>query len=118
MNLLTIENDHWQIGVLPDTGASIAFGRIKHEGEWIDLLRATARTDYGNPRLGASFTMRPLSNRIRDGLFTFRGKTYQLKKNGKDGTAIHGVVRNAQWKLISAEQTRLRLAFKSADQAE
>jgi aldose 1-epimerase len=38
-----------------------------------------------------------------------------LQKNGKDGTAMHGVTRNYPWRVISFTATRLALRFDSGD---
>jgi aldose 1-epimerase len=63
-----LQNKDWQVGILPETGASIAFGRMRYSGAWVDVLRPTAEADYGNPSKTSSFLMLPWANRIRDGL--------------------------------------------------
>ena len=109
-----IENDFWQVGILPQTGASTAFGRIKQNGQWVDVFRPTAPADYDNSSNCASFLLVPWSNRIRDGRFDFDGKTYQLETR-IDGTAIHGVARNLPWTVDSVDQTHIQLTFDSAN---
>ena len=83
--LHTLENDHWQVGILPETGASVAFGRVKKDGAWVDVMRPTDPVDYDNSSNCASFVLFPWSNRIRDGLLRFRGKDYPLEVNSGDG---------------------------------
>ena len=40
----------------------------------------------------------PFPGRVRDGKYTFEGKTYQMPTNDKDGpNAIHGFLRAARW---------------------
>ena len=82
---LVIENDVWQVGILPPTGMSTAFGRIKHKGAWVDFMRPTPKESYGRASDCASFILVPWSNRIKGGLFRFRGKDHQLKPNAADG---------------------------------
>ena len=98
----TIESNTWQIGTLPETGASIAYGRVKHAGRWLDFMRPTPEPDYNNPSACASFALVPWSNRIRDGRFMFDGRQVQLQVSAKDGTAIHGVGRRYPWRIESS----------------
>jgi aldose 1-epimerase len=114
-----LENELWQVGVLPDTGASLAFGRVRHTNEWVDVMRPTDPADYENPSKCASFIMLPWSNRIRDARFRFEGTDYELEPSGKDGrTASHGDVRGRPWQVVSADATQITLAFNSADFAD
>ncbi|RMG83249.1 MAG: aldose epimerase, partial [Chloroflexi bacterium] len=39
--IITLQNAHWQVGILPQTGASIAFGRVRYGGTWVDVMRPT-----------------------------------------------------------------------------
>lgn len=107
-----IENDLWQVGILPETGASTAFGRIKHNGQWIDVFRPSSPADYDNSSNCASFLLVPWSNRIRDGRFSFNGETIQLEARA-DGTAMHGVVRNLPWVIESQGADHIQLSFDS-----
>ena len=95
--VVTLRSAGWELGVLPATGASIAFGRILVGGTWVDLLRPTRPSVYGNPEKCASFPLVPWSNRIRDGVLQFRGRTWQLAHTASDATAIHGAVREFTW---------------------
>lgn len=115
MTLHTLENESWQVGVLPETGASIAFGRIKRGRGWLDFMRPAAPADYGNASLCASFPLIPWSNRLRAARFRFNEVDYQLEANTPEGTAIHGVVRKLPWKVDSANSPRIRLTFRSTD---
>ncbi|MDX2078528.1 MAG: aldose epimerase [bacterium] len=109
--LIVLENEFWQIGILPQTGGSIAFGRMKHDGAWYDVFRPTHETDYTNASKCSSFVMVPWSNRIRDGKFTFNGQHYQLPINHKDGTAIHGIGRDLEWTVRKHDANRLELGL-------
>lgn len=112
-DLCILENDFWKVGILPETGASTAFGRVKINGEWVDLMRPTAEADYGNSSNCASFLMIPWSNRVRDARFRFMGVDYTLQVSSGDGTAIHGDVRKRPWRVVSADRTHITLAFES-----
>jgi len=113
--LYIIENSSWQVGILPETGASIAFGRLKRDKRSYDFLRPTPESSYRNPSNCASFAVIPWSNRLRAGHFRFQGTDYQLEITSNDGTAIHGVVRHHPWQVESFSATRLAVRFDSAD---
>lgn len=112
MTLQTIENAHWQVGILPETGASLAFGRVRYRGTWLDILRPTDAANYGNPSLSSSFIMLPWANRIRDGRFSFAGETHQLDTEGRT-TASHGAVRKRAWRLVEVAADQMRLRFNA-----
>ncbi len=99
----------WELGVLPATGASIAFARILVDGAWVDLLRPTRPNVYGKPERCASFPLVPWSNRIRDGVLSFRGRTWQLAYTACDATAIHGAVREFSWSVVERTSSSVDL---------
>lgn len=113
MALHTLENEHWQVGILPETGASTAFGRVRHGNEWVDIMRPTDPADYGDSSACASYLLVPWSNRIRDGVFRFQEQEHRLRVNFADGTAIHGDVRDRPWTIESADVARIQLSFDS-----
>lgn len=45
----------------------------------------------------------PFPNRTRHGCYTFQGHEHQLDINWKDGHAIHGLVCNRPWHIVSTE---------------
>ncbi|NJL54707.1 hypothetical protein HC928_05555 [bacterium] len=109
---LVITSKDWQVGVLPGTGASLAFGRVRVSGTWLDLLRPTAAADTLNSSLCSSFIMLPWANRIGGGRLHVDGETFQLA-TADDGTARHGDVRNRPWQVVTADETQVRLHFDS-----
>src|SRR5512138_326062 len=114
--LHTLQNDHWQVGILPGTGASIAYGRVRHNSDWVDVLRPTDEADYDNPSKCASFIMIPYSNRIRAAQFRFNGQEYQLEANNQaEGVAQHGDVRRRAWQVAEADAQHITLAIDSRD---
>jgi aldose 1-epimerase len=112
---VTLRSDRWDVEVLPGAGATIAAGRTRTaDGVWRDLLRPTPLTARGNPERCASFPMVPWSNRIARGQLAFDGQTWQLQRNGADGTAIHGAVRYAPWTVTDLAEDRVELELSSS----
>jgi aldose 1-epimerase len=106
---VVLTSDTWQLGVLPMTGGALAFGRILVDGQWRDLLRPTRPTVYGKHALCSSFPLIPWSNRLRDGLLTFRGRTWTLAHTAADGTAMHGAVLDYTWSVVGRTPTSIDL---------
>jgi aldose 1-epimerase len=113
MTLHVLANEVWQVGLLPQTGMSTAFGKIKHGSAWLDFMRPTPEASYGSASDCASFLVIPWSNRLRDARFRFRGKTYDLPSNMRDGTAIHGFARQYPWTVERADARQLAASFDS-----
>lgn len=113
--VVTLRADRWQVDVLPGTGAALAAGRIRTaDGVWRDLLRPTPRSRRADPERTASFPMLPWSNRIDAGVLPFGGRTWQLQRNGADGTAIHGALRHAPWAVTSLSDDEVVLEADAA----
>lgn len=110
----TLQNKHWQVGILPETGASTAFARIRYSGAWVDVMRPTNEADYHNASKCSNFLMLPWANRIRDGILRYQGESWQLE-TASDGTARHGDVRKRPWQIIEQSETRLKLKIDSGD---
>lgn len=117
-NLQILENDHWRCGILPGTGASIAFGQVKRHSAWLDVLRPTPEADYDNSSNCSSFIMLPWCNRIRGGLLQFGGDTFTLQTTKDDGTARHGDVRRRQWNIESLSDSAIVMTLHSRDYAD
>ncbi len=114
--VVTLRTDRWEVDVLPGTGAALGAGRIRtDDGVWRNLLRPTPASRLGNPERCASFPMLPWSNRIEAGVLAFAGQTWQLQRNGEDGTAMHGALRYAPWRLVSRSHDEATLEADSAD---
>jgi aldose 1-epimerase len=114
-DLHTLQNNYWQVGILPETGASIAFGRVHKGDAWVDMLRSTPEADYDNSSNCSSFVMLPWCNRIKDGILRFDGQEYQLRTTKDDGTARHGDVRGRIWQVDEADETHIRMSLQSGD---
>ncbi|MCA0455855.1 MAG: aldose epimerase [Chloroflexi bacterium] len=113
--MITLQNRSWQVGILPQTGASIAFGRIKHHDEWVDVLRPTPYSDYTNSSNCSSFIMLPWCNRIKDGVLRYGDETYQLQTTKDDGTARHGDVRKREWTVNMIDAYHISMSLNSSD---
>jgi len=111
-----LQNKHWQVGILPQTGASVAYGRVRYGGVWLDVMRPTPESDYDNASLSSSFLLIPWSNRIRAGKFNFDGTSYQLDDLRADGTAMHGDVRKREWTVTYADESKITLVINSTEQ--
>lgn len=97
-----------RVTVTPDRGGSLlAFG-VRRDGGWLELM-PDGRAAGARP---SSWLMLPYSNRIRDGRFTFRGESHQLRS--AKNHAIHGDVRNRPWRVTEQEPARIVLTFESA----
>ena len=112
-DIVTIENDHWQVGLVPAGGGCVAFGRVRVGGEWVDVLRPTPTDLLGTWGETASFPLVPWSNRIAGGLFAWAGRDHQLRINFADGTAIHGTGFEFPWKVVESTPTSVVLEFAS-----
>lgn len=71
----------------------------------------------------ASAILFPFANRIKDGRYEFDGKIYQLAINQKqENNAIHGLVYNKTFKIISAETTEkhtsVTLAYNAVNESK
>ena len=81
------------------------------------LLRPAGKASLrrGDPRLAACFPLVPFSNRIADGRFRFRGRTYDLAKNfPPEPHAIHGHGWQQPWVVAAAGASRAELSFRHA----
>ncbi len=115
MTLYRLESECWQVGILPETGASVAYGRVRCGETWRDVLRPTAESDYDTVSLCSSFLMLPWANRIVAAHFRFRGHDYALKPTTAEGMAMHGVTRGLAWQVAKVSPTRIVMTFDSAD---
>ncbi len=118
MRLIHLENEDWQVGILPETGGSVAYGRVRSAEGWVDLLRPTPAEDYHRSGACASFLMMPWANRIKDGLYHAMDRTYSLRTVADDGTARHGDVRQRPWQVLKATTASCTLSFSSLDHAD
>ncbi|MCU0497715.1 MAG: aldose 1-epimerase [Anaerolineae bacterium] len=113
MQIQSLNNPFWQIGVAPSTGGALIYGRIAHQGHWLDFLRPTAPADYASVSKCASFPLIPWSNRLKNAQFIFEGVVYSLRPTNPDGTAVHGVGRYHPWTIADVDERSITLHFDS-----
>lgn len=111
-----LTSSHWEVGVLPEVGGSLAFGRVLGGpgSAAVDVLRPTPAAAMGRVSRTASFPLVPWSNRVPGGRLTFAGRTWQLRRNSDDGTAEHGAVAEYPWHVASQTAGRIALHLESA----
>src|SRR5665647_2523271 len=112
-DVVVLENEHWRVGVVPETGASVAFGQVRVDGEWCDVLRPTPTESLRHHADCSSYVLAPWSNRVRDGLLRFDDREWQLRITDDDGTALHGAVFEYPWTVLEKSRSRLVLGFDS-----
>ena len=96
----------------PALGGSIASFDFAGQGRPIPILRRC-----GEPQDGvldaASFPLVPYVNRIRDGEFSFRGRTVRLEPNmAGDPSPLHGQGWLNPWSVVSASEREAILEFE------
>jgi len=111
MSEITISNELLKAVINPDYGAAVlAFYAIKDGTEL--AIMPDSRNDI-NSLDASSFLMIPYSNRIKNGMFTFEDKKYNLE-NGKNH-AIHGDTRKRKWSYTQTSPNRVLCFFYSTD---
>lgn len=109
---LELRNDRWRVVVLPGTGASLSYGKIRMpDGAWRNLLRPTPASRSGDPARCASYVLVPFSNRVRDGVLRFGDRTWQLRRNSGDGNAMHGTGHEYAWDVSSCSDRSVALTL-------
>ena len=64
------------------------------------------------PERGRGQVLAPWPNRIENGSYEFDGRLFQLPLTEPEhGNAIHGLVRGAEWNVVSAESDRIVLEY-------
>lgn len=117
--MITLENELWQLDIVPDVGASVYGLRARVGGAWQPIMRPTT-VEALQARLSSacsSFTLAPFSNRLRDAKFVFEGREYHLRPTTPDGGTQHGDVRNRKWRPTEMVNV-LECAFDLRDVAD
>jgi aldose 1-epimerase len=113
--VLELSNSVLRLRFVPEIGATVTDFSARLDGTWVALMRRAAEP-LDRASNGASFTVAPFSNRLRNGAFSFEGRTYQLR--GAEKHAIHGDVRDRPWLVAHASESAAELAFDSATFAD
>lgn len=102
----SISTDGYQLVLAPDIGGSIA--SLTHESR--PLLRGS--DDPLSPLACGCFPLVPYCNRIRDGRFTFRGRTVRIAPNmAGDPNPLHGDGWLGPWRTESVSAAEAHLFF-------
>jgi aldose 1-epimerase len=112
IDVLTIANSHWRVGLTPQVGGSVAFGQVKSGDAWIDVLRPTPADLLGSYSDSASYPLIPWSNRIRHGSLLWQGEVYQLRRwAGTNDFSMHGTALEYPWEVVEAAEDRVSIEF-------
>ena len=116
MPLTTIHNDFWKLIVSPEFGASPYALEHQINGDWVAIMRPShgGSLEAGRSTDFSSYTLAPYSNRIRGGLFEFRGRKHQLRPNWPDGQTIHGDVHGEFWQVTQPDPNTLECEIDSS----
>lgn len=91
--------------IVPKLGNTCIGFRRTLRGESVELIEPVSSiaevrerpSGFGNPILF------PFPNRIREGKYTFEGKTYEFEEKTDMGNSIHGLVYTRPWQVESAQ---------------
>ncbi len=110
-----LRNDWFELSLVPEFGCHWTRLRLSVKGEWADFLKPVPGGDalLDSPTGHGSYIMAPWSNRIAGATFEFQNKRYELRKNFRDGTAIHGDVRTRPWDVIDSTAERFEAQLDS-----
>lgn len=111
--IITLDAHPLRASIDPDRGGSITDFSIAGPCDiHAPILRPTPPGN-GGPGQTASFVMAPWTNRIEAAAFAFQGTRHTLSPNFPDGTAIHGVARDAPWRITDRTPVSARLVYDS-----
>lgn len=101
---ITLEAGALSLELWPSIGGCVAGFGWEQGGRRVELMRRA--TPKGLPerdgRELASFPLFPFSNRVKDGKFSFQGRSVELVRNTPPDHPIHGHVWQRPWRVVSA----------------
>jgi aldose 1-epimerase len=108
---ILLEAARTRVTVAPGAGGRVAQIEALHRGTWTSLLHAPedfeAATD---PMSWGSFVMAPWPNRIANGRFSWRDRTFEVPANF-GAHAIHGVCFDRPWRVEATSETTCVLSI-------
>lgn len=113
MPRLTLDAAPLRLTIDPELGASITDFSIAGPCDDRYPLMRRAPEQPAVPAQCASFVMAPWTNRIEQAAFDFAGTRHRLRSSFPDGTAIHGVARDAPWRITDRTPVSARLVYDS-----
>ncbi len=111
--IVHLENDFIEVGVVPSCGAALAYFRTKGE-RLFDVMRPASQTAIGKKdALGMSmFPMIPYAFRIKDGEFTYWGiKRFVPQNHPNFSEPLHGDGWRSKWDITAQDKTSLTLSL-------
>lgn len=104
--VLRDESSGAEASVLPEYGFNLFDLKLPVAGKVRPVLFAAGdfAENLGSAARNGIPILFPFPNRIRDGKYTFEGKTYELPKN-LGPNAIHGFALDAAWDVVAFEAT-------------
>jgi aldose 1-epimerase len=109
--LLRLMAGSLELQLAPGIGGSIAgFDFVRGSKKW-NIFRGSDGVPQ-SPLAAGSFPLVPYCNRIRNGTFSFRGRTVTLPRNMEtDASPLHGDGWLARWDVVSASDRDCELRF-------
>ena len=95
-----------RLHLVPEIGGSIVDFSANVGGQWLPIMRC-GEEPLSSSSNASSFVLIPYSNRVRDGRFSFAGKSYQLRHADKH--AIHGDVRDRPHNVLDRGEFKVVL---------
>ena len=114
---MTIQNDFWKLMISAEFGASPYALEHQINGDWVAIMRPShdGALEAGRSTDFSSYTLAPYSNRIRNHVFEFRNRQYQLRPNWPDGQTIHGDVHGEAWRVNQPDSSTLNCEIDSSE---
>ncbi|NSL56011.1 aldose 1-epimerase [Uliginosibacterium aquaticum] len=120
-SLITLENDHQRLGLLPSLGGSAAFWDVRRDerdSPWCPIWRPYAPS--GSRRIIANFPLVPWSNRLPGGGFELNGRFYPVHNPlPENPMPSHGTGWRQRWLVtrISASEIEMSMETRQAEDA-
>lgn len=108
--MIVLAHGDSQVGVLPETGAALAFWT--HRGVAILHPVADANLPDQHGQAVGAYPLIPYSNRVGEGRFSFDGETFELAHNfAPERNSIHGNAWQHAWEIAEQGEDYARLTF-------
>jgi aldose 1-epimerase len=90
------------ISILPENGARLNSAYLKLGDSYFNILKElNGEQLHSRDELFNNAKLFPFANRVKNGLYSFNGKEYQLDINYKEeNNACHGILYNKKFKII------------------
>lgn len=111
-DILTLSSPHLELQLSPSIGGAISRLAYLGAGSATSILR-DSHTPPENVLEAASFPLVPYVNRVRDGSFTFRGRTISMIPNmAGDPSPLHGQGWLKPWNVEEASESLALLSYR------